>query len=68
MRENILKFEFRTKLSQNISEFCKKHGISRATVSGWINENGVISSKHVRLLKKLKISQEAIEKPFEFVK
>lgn len=67
MKENILKFEIRTKLSQNISEFCKEHGISRATVSGWINERGVISSKHVRLLKKIGISQDAIEKPFAIV-
>lgn len=68
MEESILKFELRTKLAQNISEFCSEHKISRATVSGWINKNNVISSKYIRLLKGLGISQTAIERPFEIVK
>lgn len=70
MKEQILKFEIRTKLDMNLSEFCKEHKISRATVSGWINKKVVISAKHVRLLKdieRLDISQDAIEKPYKIV-
>lgn len=64
MKEKILKFEIRTNLGLNISEFCEKHNVSRSTVSGWLNEKMVISSKHVRLLKRLDISQDAIEQPY----
>jgi len=65
MQESILKFEIRTRLSLNISEFCKEHGISRSTVSGWINKKRHISSRHIRTLKFLGISQDALEAPYK---
>ena len=65
MKESRIKFEIRTKLGLSLSEFSEKYKISRTTVSGWANDVRPISPKHVVLLKKLWISQSAIEKPYE---
>lgn len=65
MSEKRIKFEIRTKLGMSQSEFCYKFNISRPTVSGWANGVRPISPKHVRLLKKLGITQSAIERPYE---
>lgn len=63
MSEKLLTFEIRTRLAMNLGEFSIAHGVSRSTVSEWVNGHRVIQSGHVKMLKALGISQQAIEYP-----